>query len=153
MSSEDASALRQHVHRFLRSFGLLACETTPCGQPLPVSYAHALMILDGVSGDDEAPTMGALARELGIDKSNVTRLCRRMQDAGHLEITRCGEDGRVRCLRLTAAGRRLAKQVERSSRRRFERILSHIPPERRAELLRGLDLLGEAVARTLEEEV
>ena len=110
------------------------------------------MILEGDSACDAARTMRELADQLGIDKSNVTRLCRQMQDAGHVELNRCGEDGRVRRLKLTAEGRRLAREVDDSSRERFDRILSRVPPKQRAELLRALDLLGEAVARTLTEE-
>lgn len=147
-----AEDLRSHIHRFVRSFGLLASETTPCGHPLPIRYAHALMILDGACGGDEAPTMGDLAGKLGIDKSNVTRLCGRMQADGHLRIRRCERDGRVRRLHLTAKGRRLAQQVDRSSRRRFERILFHVPEGLRGEVLRGLGTLGDAIDRMLAEE-
>ena len=150
--ADDAVALRRHVQHFVRRFGLLAAETTPCGESLPVSYAHALMILHG--GElGEGPTMAELSLTLGIDKSNVTRLCRRMVDDGCLEILPCGRDARARALRLTPRGRRRARQVDRSSRRRFERVLSLVPRERRAELLRGLDVLSEAIERTLVEEV
>lgn len=130
----------------------MANETTPCGQSIPVSHAHALMILRETPGEDEAPAMGDLAAELGIDKSNVTRLCRRMEDAGHLELKRCEGDGRVRRLHLTTVGRRLADQVDRSSRQRFERILSHVPEGLGDELLRGLGTLSAAIGHTLAED-
>jgi DNA-binding MarR family transcriptional regulator len=150
--TREARALRARVQRFVRSFGLLAGDITPCGEPLPVSYAHALMILDARPAGRDAPTMRELAEELGIDKSNVTRLCGRMQEGGHLETRRCRRDGRVRRLVLTAEGRKLAKQVDRSSRRRFERLLSQLPTEHRGELLRGLDILTEAARLTLTED-
>jgi len=147
-TSTDAEVLRSHVQRFLRSFGALANEITPCGQSIPVSYAHALMILRETSGGDDAPAMGDLAAELGIDKSNVTRLCRRMEDAGHLKLKRCDSDGRARRLLLTTKGR----QVELSSRQRFEGILSHVPEGLRHETLLALETLCVAIGQSLVEE-
>jgi YD repeat-containing protein len=57
---------------------------------------------------------------LGIDKSNVTRLCAEMVEAGHLVQAESLEDGRTWRLSLTPRGRRLAERVEDASRSRFE---------------------------------
>jgi len=61
-------------------------------------------------------------------------------------------DGRVRRLRLTADGRRLAGDVDRSSLQRFAEILSRVPEELRGELMRGLDALSGAIGHMLAEE-
>jgi DNA-binding MarR family transcriptional regulator len=72
----DADALRTLVQQFVRQFGLLAESETPCGQPLHTSHAHALMIL--LHADKAGIHQAALARQLGIDKSNASRLVHRL---------------------------------------------------------------------------
>ena len=41
----NAKELMESVVSFVRSFGLHRPEQTPCGQPVPVAEAHALMDL------------------------------------------------------------------------------------------------------------
>src|SRR6185295_12767495 len=74
--------LRKLVQRFVRGFGLLNETQTPCGQPIKTSQAHALMILLQVEGD--GIHQAALAKKLGIDKSNVSRLIRQLAAKGHV---------------------------------------------------------------------
>lgn len=90
-------------------------------------------------------TQRELGHVLGIDKSNVARLCRRMERAGHLVQSRPAEDLRVRLLALTVVGVRLATSVERSSRDRFERLMSAIPQGSRARVLSSLACLNQAL--------
>jgi DNA-binding MarR family transcriptional regulator len=137
--------LRRLIQAFIRSLGLLSFDQTPCGQPLSVSHAHALMVLLEATRAGERLSQRELAQALGIDKSNVTRLCRRMESAGHLVQRRSADDGRVRLLSLTPAGNRLATNVERSSRDRFERLMSAIPPSQRADVLSSLACLNRAL--------
>lgn len=150
-ASADVTAideLRRSVQTFVRSFGLLAASETPCGQPIATSHAHALMFLRECACEDARPTQQELGRALGIDKSNVARLCRRMEAAGHLKQDRCEEDGRARLLRLTARGARLAEQVEEASRARFAGVMRAIPADARSALLTSLRALNDAVALT-----
>jgi DNA-binding MarR family transcriptional regulator len=147
----DAERLRAAVHAFVRSFGLLA-DQTPCGKPIPVSCAHALLFLLEAGRRDERPTQQRLGSALRIDKSNVARLCAKMERAGHLVQRRSSEDGRSRLLALTARGRRLAEQVDCASRERFSRLLDATPEPLRASLSASLEALA-AAASTLDPEV
>jgi DNA-binding MarR family transcriptional regulator len=142
--------LRRLIQAFIRSIGLLSADQTPCGQPLSVSHAHALMVLLEAARAGEHLSQRELAQALGIDKSNVTRLCRRMESAGHVVQRRSAEDGRARLLSLTAAGNRLATNVERSSRERFERLMGAIPPDQRADVLFSLACLNRALTSSSE---
>ena len=141
---QDVEALRAHTHAFVRAFGLLASGRTPCGKPMSVSYAHALMVLHEAHARGDRPTQQALGRALAIDKSNVARLCAKMVAAGHLRQTPAPGDGRSRLLSLTSRGRRLATEVDASSRRRFATLLARMPSSRRADVLGALDLLAAA---------
>jgi DNA-binding MarR family transcriptional regulator len=113
-----------------------------------VSHAHALMVLLETARKGNRVTQCDLGQALGIDKSNVARLCRRMEGAGHLVQSRSDDDGRARLLSLTTRGTRLAKNVERSSRDRFRSLMSAIPRRSRAGVLSSLACLNRALALT-----
>jgi len=137
--------LRRLIQSFIRLNGLLAGDQTPCGHPLAVSHAHALMVLLEAARGGKRLTQRELGQVLGIDKSNVARLCRRMETAGHVVQSRLADDGRARLSSLTTLGTRVAKDVERSSRDRFRQLTSAIPPGSRAKVLSSLTCLNRAL--------
>ncbi len=149
MAEAAAEELRLLVQRFVRSFGLLVTRQTPCGHPVSPSYAHALMVL--LEREGALTTQTDLAVALGIDKSNVARLCARLEAEGHAEQTPLPEDARSRQLELSARGRRLAEQLKASSLQRFQRVLRAVPAAKRTQLLESLVLLNDAVACLGEE--
>ena len=151
-SPQEGDELRALVQSFVRSFGFLATNRTPCGKPLSVSHAHALMILLECSRVPVRPTQRQLGTELGIDKSNVARLCARMENAGHIIQQRCEQDGRARRVSLTDKGARVAANVEASSRARFTSVLSAIAPHARAGVLSALEALNDAVRELAPRE-
>ncbi len=144
----DGPALRMLVQTFIRSIGLLSGDHTPCGKPLAVSHAHALMVLLERERLGTTPGQRELGAVLGIDKSNVARLCQKMEKAGHLRQARSRDDGRARLLLLTPQGRKVAEAVERSSRARFEELAGALPAARRPAVLSALAALNQAIATT-----
>lgn len=92
--------------------------------------AHLLELL--ARGGPEP--MGALAAELRCDPSNVTGLIGRLEARGLVAREASADDARVRHVRLTAEGRRLA--------RRFARRLHEVPP--------ALDALSPSDHRELQ---
>jgi DNA-binding MarR family transcriptional regulator len=151
MSRQQTDRLRELVQEFVRKFGLLVTKETPCGQPISLSYAHALMVL---LERDQAPATSQtdLGLALGIDKSNVTRLCSRMEAAGHISQARAPEDGRSRLVQLTATGRRLAQRIDEASRERFGRIVAAVSPDQRRGVLESLAVLNMAVGSLGQEQ-
>jgi DNA-binding MarR family transcriptional regulator len=146
--------LRASIQRFVRTFGLLDGDQTPCGVPLAPTHAHALTALLDRDRRGIASAQQDLVKVLGIDKSNVARLCAKMIEAGHLIHAESLDDGRVWRLSLTPKGRRLAERVEGASRSRFDQILAALPSDAaRSAVIRSLDLLNEAISATkiLEE--
>ncbi len=150
-SNAETYRLRTLLQSFIRSFGLLVTKRTPCGQPISPSHAHALMVLLERARDHTETSQADLALVLGIDKSNVTRLCSRMEAAGHVGQERAPDDGRSRLVKLTAQGQRLAHRIERASHDRFGRIVKALPREERASVFAALASLNEAIG-TLDEE-
>ncbi|MGE3672903.1 MAG: MarR family winged helix-turn-helix transcriptional regulator [Polyangiaceae bacterium] len=127
---EPASELRGLMQQLFRRFGVLGADRTPCGTPLPIAQAHALMVLL----ESEPLTQQALAAALHIDKSNVARLCSKLTSAGHVE-QQVGDDARQRLVHLTPNGRRVAKRVEQASRKRFHEIICNMPHHTREQLV------------------
>jgi DNA-binding MarR family transcriptional regulator len=149
--STSAARLRKQVQQFVRAFGLLADDQTPCGTPVNPREAHALMVVLERERHGDPTRQSELAVELGIDKSNVTRLVQRLRDQRRIEQVACEGDGRARLLRLTAKGRRLAETIELASRQRFDQLLARIPPADRMTVLAAMDLLNAAVAKQSTE--
>jgi DNA-binding MarR family transcriptional regulator len=142
--ASDVRQLQRLVQEFVRSFGLLVTKQTPCGHPVSPSHAHALMILLERAGDHT--TQSDLGAQLGIDKSNVARLCARMHEEGHVVQEVSAEDARGRELNLTAKGKRMAEQLKGASLARFQRVLHGVPLGKRRQLLDSLQLLNASVA-------
>lgn len=153
VASGSGDALRTSIQRFVRSFGILSSAQTPCGVPLPPSHAHALMALLERERRAESSTQQDLVKVLGVDKSNVTRLCAKMVEAGHLVQEPSPEDGRAWRVSLTSKGLRVAERVEDASRTRFDRLLAALPSAAaRATVMQSLDLLNDAIAKTRRME-
>lgn len=136
----------------MKSFGLLQGDRTPCGTPIPLSCAYALIHLLEAGRRGDAPPQHELASVLHIDKSNVARLCAKMERDGLVAQRRAEGDGRSRLLALTPKGRALAERVESASSARFARLLAAVPGHVRSSLLPALEALAEAAA-TLDTEV
>jgi DNA-binding MarR family transcriptional regulator len=88
---------------------------------------------------------------LGIDKSNIARLCGRMEAAGHVSQERASDDGRSRLVSLTGTGKRLAQRIEHASRDRFSRIVAALPQHERSMVFESLAALNLAI-ETLRAE-
>jgi len=136
-SSTQVDQLRGLMQQLFRRFGALAADSTPCGVPLSMAHAHALMVTRA-RGELSQRELGA---ELRIDKSNVARLCARMVEAGHAAQRPCADDGRSRLLSLTERGQRLAREVEAASAARFGALLAALPAGRRGDVLDALHQL------------
>jgi DNA-binding MarR family transcriptional regulator len=127
---------RALLQAFIRRFGLLSPDRTPCGKDLAPGDAHALMILlgAGAAGEPQA----RLARQLGVDKSTASRLVARLLAAGRAERAPASGDGREKPVRLTARGARLAREIDRASADRFAALLASVPRARRPGVVSAL---------------
>ena len=99
--------LQEQVVAFVRAFGLHRPDQTPCGQPVSVAEAYALMELARV-----APlSQNDLARRLQLEKSTVSRLVATLERREWITRVRSSHDGRVLDLRLTNKGQHMADQL------------------------------------------
>lgn len=145
LSAADVLRLKSLVQSFTRSFGLLITKQTPCGLPISPSHAHCVMVLLERERAGIETSQSELAAKLGIDKSNIARLCGKLQEEGHAKQSVSPSDGRGRLVSLTAKGRRMAERLETASDERFRTILDAVPLARRAPIFASLETLIEAV--------
>ena len=93
-----------------RAFGWPRPAETPCGSPVPISEAHALLELSRGS----ALTQKQLAIALNLRKSSVSRVTSNLMKRGWIEKKRNGEDGRAWDVSLTSAGKEAAASLARA---------------------------------------
>jgi len=76
---------------------------------------------------DRKPTMNALGRHLGLDKSSVSGLVDRAQRRGLVDRTVSATDRRAFQVSITDTGRQLAEQVAAAFTARIEMLTAGLP--------------------------
>ena len=132
---------QKQMIELIRAFGLHKPDQTPCGQPVAVTEAHALMALTS----DEPLSQKQLGTVLSLEKSTVSRLVSQLQKRGWIARTRSVKDKRMIELRLTDSGRTVSAQLAEARQAKFQRVLSAIPVEQQAFVTDALSILVEAM--------
>lgn len=143
-----ARRLRDALRGLLVAHGALETSRRPCGTELSIPHVHALLEL---ARHRSPVTVSELAARLDIDRTNVSRLCARMEEAGDLERLTDPADGRARALRLTARGKKRAAEVDRASARHFARIGERLGA-RTDGIVGALELLERTMSSLKDEE-
>ncbi len=126
----------------IHAFGVLKTDSTPCGQPMSVSTAHAICELM-TSGSLH---QGDLATRIGLTTSTVSRLVDQLQQKGWASRRDdpASSDKRLRLVHLTEAGEGVAQTVLGARAARFDRLLASIDPTKHGQVLESLHLLRAA---------
>ena len=134
--------LQERMIALIRAFGLHKPDETPCGKPVSVAEAHAMMEL---SREDGPLVQKEIAARLRLEKSTVSRLVGLLVGRGWVERGRSPEDGRAFEVSLTEAGRKAAAEIAGARRDKFARVLERIPEEDRASVLAAMKTLEGAM--------
>jgi DNA-binding MarR family transcriptional regulator len=118
-----------------RAIGTVAADLT-------VLQWRALVV---TAADEGGVSVGELAERVGLRPSAASRLVGRLVDRGLVMAHREDADRRIRCLRLTPAGRRLHRQVVAVRARDLGDVATAIAADPDAD--RVLALLAEALQR------
>lgn len=127
--------------RLIRALGLHRPDRTPCGAPISVAEAQAILELSRAEGMSQ----GELAFRLQLEKSTVSRVAAMLERRGWIDRSRDARDSRLLRLRLTPAGRKTARNLTASREAKFTTVFASIPPHRRAAVLESLTVLMEAL--------
>ncbi|WP_165763359.1 MULTISPECIES: MarR family winged helix-turn-helix transcriptional regulator [unclassified Nocardioides] len=110
--------------------------------PVEVTVAqHRVLVLLAGRG---ALTIGEIAEGLGVNPSNATRYCDRLQRLELLTRTRSPVDGRVVLVSLTQAGTALVGEVTRRRRAEVEKVLARMTAADTAGMLDALRAFNRA---------
>lgn len=130
--------LQEQIQIFIRQFGLLEQEHTPCQYPLSPSQAHALQVL----GANGTLTQSQLAKHLRLERSTVSRLVNALVEQGWAERTTNPHNRREVLLSLTGPGQTVFEDIHASASAKYHAIWSCLPEERRAVVLDALVTLN-----------
>lgn len=149
-AASQTEELRGAVQVFVRHLGLLDVRRTPCGQPLSVAQAHALMFLKARKPEEAPPTQQVLADYLRLNKSTVTRLLRQLKSRHLVHLETCPSDKRAKRIHLTEQGLQTAANVDRTSQDLFGAVLSNLPEDSREGVIQAVQELTRAIQQRQE---
>jgi DNA-binding MarR family transcriptional regulator len=129
-----------------------ACHTRHVHDPesgtkVSARQASILSHLDSV----EPTPLSQLADHMGVTVSTMSLAIDRLERQGYVARERAEADGRVRHVRLTAAGERLRAAQKVLDPALVRAVLARLSPADRRDALRGLELLGGAAREQTRE--
>ena len=124
-----------------RAFGWHRPMSTPCGKPVSIADAHALLELSY----GKPLSQNELAERLNLSKSTVSRLVTNQVKRGWVERQRNANDGRAVDLTLTKAGQKMAAEMAEARQKRMADILRELSAENLPQVQQSLRHLLEAI--------
>ncbi len=142
MSTDDTriEAVRDASRRLVRELGFM--RPTLAGTALSASAVHAVIEI-GAHGGLGATALGRL---LKLEKSSVSRMVRKLIDAGTVSEKPGEADQRAKLLTLTPKGKKLLAGIHGFARARVAAALERLPEDAAATVVEGLTLYANALA-------
>jgi DNA-binding MarR family transcriptional regulator len=140
-SSElQIAEIRDASRRLVRELGFM--RSTLAGTALPPSAVHALIVI-GARG---SVTAAELSEVLLLEKSSISRMLRKLIEAGELAEQASAHDARAKLMSLTRKGRATLAGINRFAQHQVGSALAQLDPAARRIVQQGL----AAYARALE---
>ncbi len=136
----EIDAVRAASRRLVRELGFM--QDGLAGTALPASAVHALLEIHR-HGSKTAAELSAL---LNLEKSSVSRLLRKLIDAGEVTEHAGEPDGRTKSLALTPKGRATVAGIDGFAREQAGRALARLMPGQRRNLAEAIDRYSNALA-------
>ncbi|MHA7263316.1 MarR family winged helix-turn-helix transcriptional regulator [Arthrobacter sp. TMN-37] len=124
-------------------------RSSPGGQAVAERGRHVLVTeaVHSLVRGGSAPTVNAIAREIGIDQSGASRLVGSAAEAGYLAVQAPTTDGRRRQVTVTPSGHALLEQAHEWQERVFERLTEGWSEHRRRDFHQAMtDLITRSHA-------
>jgi DNA-binding MarR family transcriptional regulator len=145
MSTEDVAVSPETVaEAFLAVgrtlMGIAIASVTSARVDVTMVQYRVLVLL----ADEGQRTVGEIGEELGVNASNASRHCDRLQKLGLVGRRRSTTDARVVRVALTGAGRRLVAEVSAHRRTEVLRVLQRMPVREQAAAVSALTAFNDA---------
>ncbi|MBP1934914.1 MarR family winged helix-turn-helix transcriptional regulator [Ammoniphilus resinae] len=141
MNQEEVLELRYNVQKFIRLFGLLEQNVTPCGFHLSPSQVFSLQELE-----DKSLTIGELAERLFLERSTVSRLVDILVKNDFVNRVSNEDNRREVLVSLNEKGRRSLQQVREQSIQYYQSILGDVSEDDQHQILKGFTLFTNALS-------
>ncbi|AMY70367.1 bifunctional helix-turn-helix transcriptional regulator/GNAT family N-acetyltransferase [Frigidibacter mobilis] len=137
-SPETIDAIRTASRELVRQLGFMGGKFA--GTDLPTSAVHALIEIEsgGVTARD-------LTERLHLEKSSISRMLRKLVESGEV-VEQPGEDGRVKILALSEAGKRRVLAIHAFAAAQVSGALDRLTPDQAHSVKEGLILYSAALA-------
>jgi DNA-binding MarR family transcriptional regulator len=139
-AATDDARMATALMGFVRDFGLLQPDRTPCGKPLTVTQAHALTHI----AERPGITQRDLGDTLGLARATTSELVTQFADRGWITQHHADTDRRQRSLELTPAGQRITDDIAAARHALMRSLLEHVPADKRTGLVDAIELLAAA---------
>lgn len=142
MAVEPASQLIDHIRatsrHLVRELGFMGGDFA--GTDLPPSAVHALIEIE--KGGMTARDLAAILR---LEKSSVSRMLRKLVEAGDVREAAGEEDTRTKCLSLTPQGTQRVVSIHAFARAQVSSALGRLHRGQHETVLEGMRLYAEAL--------
>jgi DNA-binding MarR family transcriptional regulator len=139
--ADPKATFQEEIVELIRALGLHRPDQTPCGQPISVAEAQAVLELSRQPGISQ----NGLATRLRLEKSTVSRVASMLERRAWIERSRDTNDARILRLRLTPSGLKAAQALAASREAKFSKVFEAIPPGKRDSVLQSLALLSQVL--------
>lgn len=136
---ELVERVRASSRQMVRELGFLQASLAATGYP--PSAVHAILEI----GAQQALTAAQLAGLLQLEKSSVSRMVRKLIDAGEVRETASTGDARSKRLALTAKGRRTLAAIDAFGQDQVAQALKRLPATGQALVGKGLAAYAAAL--------
>lgn len=135
--------IRARSRTMVREWGFMGGNFA--GTNLSPSAVHALIEVE--KGGMTVYDLGAC---LNLEKSSVSRMVRKLVDSGDIKEKAGENDGRVKILSLTAAGKKRVAAIHGFARAQVLDALSNLKPGQDGTVLEGLRLYANALGKRVD---
>lgn len=141
---DDRLALAVNIDRLMRRIHV---DLRPGAEAVDEFRVGPLggMILMTIAENEPIPTQ-MLAREVGRDSGQMTRILKMLERKGLLTRVQSTDDGRVWLVSLTETGQKLVSQFQAALLEVIEKLLNRLGPEEQSQFSRTLEkVLGTQI--------
>ena len=124
--------IRSASRLMVRELGFM--HSTLAATDYPPSSVHTIVEL----GNRESLTAGELVELLGLEKSSVSRMVRKLIEAGEIEEIAHEQDARAKRLRLTVQGQNTLRAIDTFATQQVVAAMSHLSSEQCQTVSEGL---------------
>jgi DNA-binding MarR family transcriptional regulator len=143
MTQAERDRLADAVIGASRALVAIAVRSMAAGTAqITVAQHRVLVLLE----ERESLSVSAVGARLGVDQSNASRHCARLEHLGLVTRSRASRDGRAVDVRLTPAGHRQVQVVREARRREIDRVLAGLPDSVVREVTAAFEVFDRAAA-------